>query len=110
VHARCKIEGGHMVVKAKLPVTLAVNSEINDPRIPPVFGALWATEKESTKYTASDVDVDEEKIGLAGSPSYVPEVSNIETQRIGEVISGDPADIARQLVEKLKADGVLPEV
>ena len=56
------------------------------------------------------MDVDEEKIGLAGSPSYVPEVSNIETQRMGEVISGDPADIARQLVEKLKADGVLPEV
>jgi electron transfer flavoprotein beta subunit len=110
VHARCKIESGHMIVEAKLPVTLAVNSEINDPRIPPVFGALWATEKESTKYTAGDMDVDEEKIGLAGSPSYVPEVSNIETQRMGEVISGDPADIARQLVEKLKADGVLPEV
>ncbi|UCC17844.1 MAG: electron transfer flavoprotein subunit beta/FixA family protein, partial [Dehalococcoidales bacterium] len=110
VHVKCKIEGGHMIVESKLPVTLAVNSEINDPRIPPVHGALWATEKESTKYTANDMDVDEEKIGLAGSPSYVPEVSNIETQRMGEVISGDPVDIARQLIEKLKTDGVLPEV
>lgn len=109
VNARCKIEGGHMTVEAKLPVTLAVNAEINDPRIPPVHGALWATEKESTIYRASDVDVDAEKIGLTGSPSYVPEVSNIETQRKGEVISGDPVDIARQLIEKLKADGVLPE-
>ena len=110
IHAKCKIEGGHMMVEAKLPVTLAVNGEINDPRVPPVFGALWATEKESTKYTLNDLDVEENRIGLSGSPSYVPEVSNIDTQRMGEVINGDPAEIARQLVEKLKADGVLPEV
>ena len=109
VNARCKIEGGHMVVESKLPVTLAVSADINDPRIPPVHGALWATEKTGTKYTVKDVEVDEERIGLAGSPSYVPEVSNIDTERKGEVLSGDPADIARQLVEKLKADGVLPE-
>lgn len=109
VHAKCRIESGHMMVEAKLPVTLAVNADINDPRIPPVFGALWATEKKSTKYTVNDLDVDKNRIGLSGSPSYVPEVSNIDTQRKGEVIKGDPAEIARQLVEKLRADGVLPE-
>ncbi|MBN2239311.1 MAG: electron transfer flavoprotein subunit beta/FixA family protein [Dehalococcoidales bacterium] len=109
VHAKCKIEGGHMLVEAKLPVTLAVNADSNDPRVPPVFGALWATEKQGTKYTQADLQLNEERIGLAGSPSWVPEVSNIETARKGEVISGDPADIARQLIEKLKADGVLPE-
>jgi electron transfer flavoprotein beta subunit len=110
VHVQCKIEGGHMLVEAQLPVTLAVNGEINDPRIPPVFGALWATEKEATKYTVNDLDVEQNRIGLSGSPSYVPEVSNIDTQRMGEVIEGDPAEIARKLVEKLKTDGVLPEV
>ncbi|NLE09288.1 MAG: electron transfer flavoprotein subunit beta/FixA family protein [Dehalococcoidales bacterium] len=107
LHVTCKIEGGNIVVEAKLPVTLAVSSEINDPRIPPAHGALWATEKHGTKYTVNDLDVDKNKIGLTGSPSYVPEVSNIDTQRKGEVIKGDPAEIARQLVEKLKADGVL---
>lgn len=110
VHAKCKLEGGYMMVESKLPVTLAVNSEINDPRVPSVFGALWATEKQTTIYRVNDVEVEKDRIGLTGSPSYVPEVSNIETQRKGEIISGDPAEIARQLVEKLKADGVLPEV
>ena len=99
-----------MIIEASVPVTLAVNKDINEVRVPSVFGALWATEKESTKYTANDLDVDENKIGLAGSPSYVPEVSNIETERKGEVISGDPTEIARQLIGKLKTDGVLPEV
>ena len=53
--------------------------------------------------------VDKATIGLDGSPTYVPEVANIETQRRGEVLRGEPADIARQLVDKLRADGVLPE-
>jgi hypothetical protein len=29
-------------------------------------------------------------------------------QRRGEVLKGEPAQIARQLLEKLRADGVLP--
>jgi electron transfer flavoprotein beta subunit len=108
LHVRRKIELGHMVIEAKLPITLAVTAEINEPRVPPVFGALWATEKEAKQWTVNDVEVDKERIGQGGSPTYVPEVSNIELQRRGEVLKGEPAQIARQLVEKLRADGVLP--
>lgn len=108
LHIRRKIEFGYMVIETRLPVTLAVTGEINDPRVPPVFGALWATEKEAKQWTVNDVEVDDARIGQGGSPTYVPEVANIETQRRGEVLEGEPAEIARQLVEKLRADGVLP--
>jgi len=106
---RSKIEFGYMVIEAALPVTLAVTKEINEPRVPSVFGALWATEKETTQWTADDVKVDKSTIGTEGSPTYIPEVANIELQRRGEVLQGEPAQIARQLVEKLRAEGVLPE-
>jgi len=109
LRVRSKIEFGYMVIETGLPVTLAVTREINDPRVPPVFGALWATEKEAKQWTADDVDVDRATIGLDGSPTYVPEVANIEVQRRGEVLEGEPAEIARQLLEKLRADGVLPD-
>jgi electron transfer flavoprotein beta subunit len=109
LHIRSKIEFGYMLIETGLPVTLAVTKDINEPRIPSVFGALWATEKETKKWSADDVGVDKTKIGLDGSPTYVPEVSNIELQRRGEVLQGEPVQIARQLVEKLRADGVLPE-
>jgi len=109
LRVRSKIEFGYMVVETQLPVTLAVNREVNEPRIPPVFGALWATEKETKQWSADDVKVDKATIGTEGSPTYVPEVANIELQRRGEVLQGEPAQIARQLVEKLRADGVLPE-
>lgn len=110
LRVKSKIEFGYMTIDTQLPVALAVTKEINEPRIPSVFGALWATEKETKKWSAEDLGADKEKLGLAGSPTYVPEVSNIEVQRRGEVLKGEPAEIAKQLVERLRADGVLPEV
>ncbi len=109
LRVRTRIEFGYMVIETQLPVTLAVTREINEPRIPSVFGALWATEKEAKQWSADDVGVDKDRIGLGGSPTYVPEVSNIELERRGEVLEGEPAEIAKQLVERLRADGVLPE-
>jgi len=110
LRVRSKIEHGYMLIETRLPVALAVVKEINEPRIPSVFGALWATEKVAKQWSAGDVGVDKDRIGLGGSPTYVPDVSNIELQRRGEVLKGEPAEIARQLVEKLRADGVLPEI
>jgi electron transfer flavoprotein beta subunit len=104
-----RIEFGHMVIEVSLPVTLAVTRDINDVRVPPVFGALWATEKETTRWSADDVDADKATIGTDGSPTYIPEVTNIELQRKGEVLKGEPVQVARELLEKLRADGVLPE-
>lgn len=110
LRVRSKIEFGYMVIETRLPVALAVTKEINEPRIPSVFGALWATEKEAKQWSADGVGVDKDRIGLSGSPTYVPEVSTIEVQRRSEILKGKPAEIAKQLVEKLRADGVLPSV
>jgi len=106
---RSRIEGGYMVTEVKLPAALAVTKDLNLPRLAPVFGALWATEKQTKVFTAAECSIAKETIGLAGSPTYVPDVANIEMKRKGEVIKGEPGEIARQLVEKLRVAGVLPE-
>jgi electron transfer flavoprotein beta subunit len=108
LQVKSKIEFGYMLIETRLPVTLAVTKEINEPRIPSVFGALWATEKKAKQWSASDIGADKAKIGLNGSPTTVSEVSNIEIRRRGEILAGDPTKIAKQLVEKLRAHGVLP--
>jgi electron transfer flavoprotein beta subunit len=105
---RSKIELGHMEIEAQTPVTLAVTKDLNDVRVPPVFGALWATEKNVTQWSADDVDVDKDTIGTKGSPTYIPDVANIEIKRKGEILKGEPFEIAKQLVEKLRTDNVLP--
>ncbi len=109
LRAKTRIEGGYMVTEVKLPAALAVTKDINMPRLMPVFGALWATEKQTKVLSSVDCAVDKEKIGLAGSPTYVPDVANIEMKRKTEVLKGEPAEIARQLVEKLRVAGALPE-
>jgi electron transfer flavoprotein beta subunit len=109
IRVRSRIEGGYMVTEVKLPAALAVTKDINLPRLMPVFGALWATEKQTTVFTANDCAVDKEKIGLTGSPTYVPDVANIEMKRKSEILKGEPSEVARQLVEKLRVAGALPE-
>jgi electron transfer flavoprotein beta subunit len=109
IRVKSRIEGGHMVTEVKLPAALAVTKDVNTPRLTPVFGALWGTEKQTKVLSAGECSVAKEKIGLAGSPTWVPEVASIEMKRKGEVIKGEPAEIARQIVEKLRTAGVLPE-
>lgn len=108
VRIKAKIELGYMLFEARLPLSIAVNKEINEPRIPSVFGAIWAAEKKVRKMSADDLGVDKSRIGVAGSPTRVPEVNSIEVNRRGEVLTGKPTEIAKQLVEKLRADGVVP--
>lgn len=107
IRVRAKIEAGYMTIETQLPVALAVTKEINEVRIPSVFGAIWATEKEIKKWSADDIAVDKTKIGLDGSPTWVGEIFNIEMQRRSEILKGEPAEIARLLVEKLRTEGVL---
>jgi electron transfer flavoprotein beta subunit len=109
VRVKSRMEGGYMVTEVKLPAALAVTKDINLPRLMPVFGALWATEKQTKVLSSIDCAVDKEKIGLSGSPTYVPDVANIEMKRKAEIIKGEAAEVARQLVEKLRVAGVLPE-
>ncbi len=109
IRARSRIEGGYMVTEMKLPAALAVTKDINEVRLMPVFGALWATEKQTKVMSAADVDANKEQIGTPGSPTWVSDVSSIDMARKGEIIKGEAADVARKLVEKLKAAGVLPE-
>jgi electron transfer flavoprotein beta subunit len=110
IHARSRIEGGYMVTEIKLPAALAVTKDINEVRLMPVFGALWATEKQTKVLSAADVAANKEQIGTPGSPTWVSDVTSIDMRRKGTVIKGEPAEIARQLVEKLRAAGVLPEL
>ena len=109
IRARTRIEGGYMVTEIKLPAAIAVTKDINEVRLMPVFGALWATEKETKVLSATDVAANKEQIGTPGSPTWVSDVTSIDMRRKGEVIKGEPAEIAKQIVEKLRSAGVLPE-
>jgi electron transfer flavoprotein beta subunit len=110
LQVRTNIEMGYMNLEVPVPAVLAVSGDINVVRLPTMFGALWATEKTATVWTCEDLSADSNACGLAGSPTWVPSLTTIEMKRRGDVLRGDPNEVARQLIQKLRVDGVLPEI
>ena len=67
-------EEGYEVIEGDLPILLTVVKEINEPRLPSLKGKLKAKKAEIITWTAADLGVDEQLIGLDGSPTQVVKI------------------------------------
>ncbi len=97
-------EEGYDVVETPLPCLFTVVKEINTPRMPSLKGMMRAKSAKITKWTAADLEADEALLGLDGSPTRVVKIFTPEPRKGGEMISGTPAEIAKELVELLKGE------
>jgi len=97
------IEGGYEVVQTPIPVLISVVKEINTPRMPNFKGKMKAKKIEIPLVTANDIDVDEERLGLKGSPTRVVNIFRPQVARKGKIVfAGDrPEDAVKGLVEFL---------
>lgn len=100
---RRKLEGRHEIVEAAMPVTLTVVREINQPRYPTLPMRLMAETAEVKIWDNKVLKLDENTIGLRGSPTQVRRIFSPERVK-GEIV-GDgvnkPAETARMLVDEL---------
>jgi electron transfer flavoprotein beta subunit len=110
VTVRRKLEGRHEIVEASLPVMITVVREINHPRYPTVPGRLAAETGTVTVWDNKTLKLDENTIGLKGSPTQVRRIFSPERAK-GEII-GDginkPQETAKLLVDKLVAKDIVP--
>ena len=100
-----EVKGGHEVLEAPLPVIVSVRVGVNEPRFVDFDRKPWA-EKEApvTVWTAADLAVEAEMIGLPGSPTTVSglgQARSVDRQR--EVISGTPEEEAHALFERIQS-------
>lgn len=96
------LESGFESIESPLPCVLTVVKEINEPRLPSLKGKMAARKAEIVKWTAADIGGDPEKLGLKGSPTKVVRIFSPSPRQGGEMIEGDPDEIARKLAAKLK--------
>ena len=96
------MEEGYDVIEATLPVLLTVVKEINEPRLPSLKGKLRAKKQEIQKMTSTDLDVDETKLGLDGSPTQVMKVFAPPRRKGGEILHGDAEELAEKLKDVIK--------
>ncbi|MCK5849798.1 MAG: electron transfer flavoprotein subunit beta/FixA family protein [Kiritimatiellae bacterium] len=96
------METGYEVIDAPLPCVITVVKEINDPRLPSLKGKMKAKKAEILVWTAADIGADGSMLGLDGSPTKVVKIFTPPQRGGGEMLSGEPNEIAAELVGKLK--------
>jgi electron transfer flavoprotein beta subunit len=102
LRARCATEGGETVYECGLPALVTFDKEVNVPRLPSMTGIMKAARSGVTCWTAADLGVTKDEVGLAGSPTQMLNIFTPPVARKGEMLEGSPSQVAAALVERLK--------
>lgn len=106
---KTKIENGYVEWEAKTPFVAAVSREINKPRYTSIMGVMKAKNKKLETWGLEDLNPDQDKIGLVGSPTQPGEIFTPDMKRKSEKFGGDPEEIVSIILEKLRAGGLALE-
>lgn len=96
------LEEGIEVLEGELPCVLTVVKEINKPRLPTLKNIMAARKAHIIHWHAADLACEAAKIGLEGSLTRVLEIFIPPARASGEILSGDPGQMALTLVNKIK--------
>jgi len=101
-------ENGYRIVETKLPVLITAIKDLNTPRIPTLFDAMEALEKEITHWTADDLDVAKNRVGIKGSFTRIRKTATPDLSK-GPVkmIKGDLVSICDEVEAVLKKNYLL---
>ncbi len=98
------LEEGFEIIETPLPALLTVVKEINEPRIPSLKGMMRAKAAKITMWGQKDLDLDPQNIGLCGSPTQVVKIFTPPQRVGGQILKGEVAEIAKQVVELLRSE------
>ena len=91
-----------------MPVLVTALSELNEPRYMTPGGIFIAwREKEVVRWSRDDIPVDDENIGLKGSPTKVVKTYPKTMKEPGTKIEADVDESVQYIVEKLKEKYIL---
>ena len=96
------VEEGYETIEMALPAVITVVKEINVPRLPSLRGSMKAKTAQIPVWSAGDIGVEEDKAGIAGSPTRVVKVFFPKRERKSEMLDGSVEEQVEQLVQKLE--------
>jgi electron transfer flavoprotein beta subunit len=102
-----KIEQGYMKLEAQPPVLLSFNKEANKPRFTSFLEILAAEKREIATWTNAELNLDESRIGLGGSPTKMADMLLRKRGRQGLRLEGSPEEVAQQLAQKIHQLGFI---
>lgn len=96
-------EDGYMLLQVESPCLMTILAEANKPRYMNVADIVKSFDKEVEVWGVDRLSsVDEEKLGLKGSPTKVRKSFTKGVKSAGQLYEVDPQEAARIIVEKLK--------
>lgn len=107
IEAKLMLEGGYERVRVKLPALLTITNTANEPRNTTFAGIIRATRQHLTTWSTSDVGIDENKVGLRGSPTKIKKIERAVSQRSKYIVEGETIDeVLDNLLRKLEEEGI----
>jgi electron transfer flavoprotein alpha/beta subunit len=104
---KASVENGCRLVRVNLPAVLTVTRELNAPRALSFSGIVKARKKELREWSIEKLGVEEERVGLKGSPTIVSQMAIRERKRQVEFITGTREEKVERLIQELVNAGVL---
>ncbi|MBU2474213.1 MAG: electron transfer flavoprotein subunit beta/FixA family protein [Candidatus Omnitrophica bacterium] len=96
------LEEGYELLEVELPALITAVKEINEPRLPSLRGKMAARKAEIPSWSNKDLNIDENQIGLKGSPTQVIKIFTPPPKPGGQILQGEPEEITSKLVEEIK--------
>lgn len=101
ITAHREIEGATETVECKLPVVLAAEKGLNEPRYPSLKGIMAAKKKPIETVHLATLGLNAAEVGAQGSGTAVEKLSMPPERQAGKVLKGEPADTVKELVDLL---------
>lgn len=101
-----RVEEGIISYEVQLPALLAVAKNANQPRLITAMGIIKSQNKKLTIFSKTDLDINEDMIGLHGSPTKLGDLLTYDISRKTKQINGNLNDIAEQVISVLKNSGI----
>ncbi len=96
------LEEGYELLEVELPALITVVKEINEPRLPSLRGKMAARKAEIPTWNNKDLGIDENQVGLKGSPTQVVKIFTPPPKAGGKIFQGEPEEATSKLIEEIK--------
>ena len=101
------MDDGYDVIDMPLPALITVVKEINEPRLPSLRGKMASKKAQVPAWSVQDIDIQEDKAGLRGSPTQVIRIFTPQRKQRGQILEGDVGECVTRLVDGLKEMSVI---
>ncbi|MEM3815337.1 MAG: electron transfer flavoprotein subunit beta/FixA family protein [Candidatus Bathyarchaeia archaeon] len=110
ITVKARMERSSYIIRLSLPALITVTKDVNNPRLPTLRDKLRAMRTPITIWGYKDLAevADPHYFGFEGSPTRVVKVyTPTAERRRGQMISGQPEEIAQKIVQVLLENKVL---